>query len=107
CAHSILADLAAKAFRRPVTESDLSDLMALYDASAPKDGFEIGVRTALQGVLASPEFVFRLERQPADARAGQSYRLTDLDLATRLSFFLWATEPDQQLMDLAKQGRLS
>jgi hypothetical protein len=107
CADRIFKTIATQAFRRPVTDGDVADLMALYDQAAAKDGFEIGVRTGLQAILASPEFVFRLERQPENVRAGQPYRLSDNDLATRLSFFLWAREPDQQLLDLAAKGRLS
>jgi hypothetical protein len=107
CAESILSSFATKAYRRPVTSQDVAGLMKFYDQGLAEGGFEVGVRTGLQAVLSSPEFVFRLERQPADARPGQGYRLSDLDLATRLSFFLWATSPDQQLMDLAEKGKLS
>jgi hypothetical protein len=85
----------------------VADLMTLYDATAPEEGFEVGVRTVLQGILASPEFVFRFERQPEDVQPGQPYRLSDVDLATRLAFFLWATTPDDELMRLAQAGRLS
>jgi hypothetical protein len=84
--------------------------MAFYDQAATQEGFEIGVRTALQAILVSPEFLFRLERLPARAAptaADGSYRLGDVALASRLSFFLWATAPDQELLDLAAGGRLS
>jgi hypothetical protein len=107
CAESITRDLVARAYRRTATADDVADLMTLYDATAPEEGFEIGVRTVLQGILASPEFVFRFEREPENAQPGQAYRLNDVDLATRLSFFLWATAPDEQLMELAQAGRLS
>jgi cytochrome c553 len=106
CAREIVARLAAHAFRRPPAERDIASLMALYEQGAP-DGFEAGVRTALEGILASPRFVFRLEERPADARAGQPYAITDLDLASRLSFFLWATGPDEELVRLAERNRLS
>ena len=107
CAEEILARLATEAQRRPVSARDLEDLMAFYDQAAAEDGFEIGVRTALVAILASPEFVFRIEREPQGAVAGASYRLSDLDIASRLSFLLWATAPDQELLDLAAAGRLS
>jgi hypothetical protein len=107
CAVTITRDLASKAYRRAVSDDDVADLMTLYDATAPDEGFEIGVRTVLQGILASPEFVFRFEHQPENVAPGQAYRLSDVDLATRLAFFLWATTPDDQLMQLAQSGRLS
>jgi hypothetical protein len=107
CAQTILSNLASRAFRRPVSEEDLTRLMSLYHEAAASDGFEVGVRTALEAILAMPEFVFRLEREPASLGTAESYRLSDLDLATRLSFFLWATAPDEELMALASSGRLS
>ena len=107
CAESIVARLAAQAYRRPVTADDVADLMGFYDEWAPEGGFEVGVRMALQAMLISPEFLFRFERQPDAAAPGESYRLSDLDLATRLSFFLWASAPDQELLDVASRGGLS
>jgi hypothetical protein len=107
CAESILGRLAAQAYRRPVTAQDAAELMRFYDEGAAAGGFEAGVRTGLEALLASPEFVFRFEREPAGSRPGQNYRLSDVDLASRLSFFLWASAPDQELLDLAAQGRLS
>ena len=107
CAESILARLATQAFRRPVSAEDVAELMDIYDEDASSDGFEIGVRTGLQAILTSPDFLFRLEREPAESRPGEAYRLSDLDLATRLSFFLWSSAPDQQLLDVAASGRLS
>ena len=82
-------------------------LMSFYDAAAAEEGFEAGVRMGLQAILVSPEFVFRLEREPADTRPGEGYPLSDIDLATRLSFFLWATVPDEELLEVAGSGRLS
>jgi hypothetical protein len=105
CAQRILGALATQAYRRPVREGDVADLMAFYDASAG-DGFELGVRAGLQAILVSPEFLFRLERLPAASTDG-SYRLSDVGLANRLSFFLWASAPDQELLDVAAAGRLS
>ena len=107
CAQTILSRLGTQAYRRPLPAEDLSDLMGFYDVAAATDGFEVGVRTGLQAILASPEFLFRLEREPANTRAGENYRLSDLDLATRLSFMLWATAPDEELVALASDGRLS
>ena len=107
CAESILARLATQAFRRPVSAEDVAELMDIYDEDASSDGFEIGVRTGLQAILTSPDFLFRLEREPAESRPGEAYRLSDLDLATRLSFFLWSSAPDQQLLDVAASGRFS
>src|SRR4029077_18757807 len=97
--------LASQAFRRPATERDVNALMSLYSKGA-SEGFEVGIRTALEAVLASPRFVFRFEEPPAAARAGQAYALNDLDLASRLSFFLWATGPDEELLRVAEAGRL-
>ncbi len=107
CAESILSRLARGAYRRPVTAEDLAGPMVFYDRAAAEEGFEVGVRTALQAILASPQFIFRLEEEPPDVAPGESYRLSDLDLATRLSFFLWATAPDDELLSLAGEGRLS
>ena len=80
--------------------------MSLYTKGAP-EGFEAGIRNALEGILASPRFVFRFEEPPAAARAGGVYALSDLDLASRLSFFLWATGPDEELLRVAEAGRLA
>ena len=107
CAESILTRLATRAYRRPTPSDDISDLMSFYDAAAAEAGFEAGVQMGLQAILVSPEFVFRLEREPADTRPGDDYPLSDIDLATRLSFFLWATVPDEELLEVAGSGRLS
>ena len=107
CAESILSRLAREAYRRPVTSEDLAGPMSFYESAAAEQGFEVGVRTGIEVILASPSFIFRLEREPSGLRAGDSYRLSDLDLATRLSFFLWATGPDEELLTVAAEGRLS
>ncbi len=107
CARDIVSHLATGAFRRTATEGDLNRLMALYQSGASEGGFEAGIRMALEGVLASPRFVFRFEERPAAARPGQVYTLSDVDLASRLSFFLWATGPDEELRRAAQTGRLS
>jgi hypothetical protein len=101
CAAEIVTQLAERAFRRPATDDDLAGLMAFYDAGAKQDGFEGGVRDALSAVLASPHFLYRAEAAGADGGA-----LTDLELASRLSFFLWGSLPDQPLLELAEASRL-
>jgi hypothetical protein len=107
CAERIVSELGAKAYRRPLTDRDRTGLMSFYDMGAADGGFEAGVQTALQAILASVHFIFRVEEQPADARAGTTFRIADVDLAARLSFFLWGTPPDAELSDLASRGRLS
>ena len=109
CAEEIIARLAAQAYRRPLVDNDLDALMSFYEEGASEGGggFEIGIRTALEAILASPYFVFRFEQQPDDVGPGENYRITDLDLASRLSFFLWASPPDSELIAAARQGDLS
>jgi hypothetical protein len=107
CARTILTRLGSQAYRRPLSEKDLSGLMALYDDGARNGGFENGVRNAIEGILASPDFYFRFERAPADAKPGKAWKLRDIDLASRLAFFLWAAPPDRELVTLAAAGRLS
>ena len=106
CAEEIVRRLASQAFRRPVDDGTVAEIMSFYDMEEAHAGFEVGVRTALEAILASPLFTFRLERQPTGAQAGSTYRLTDLDLASRLSFFLWGTLPDEELLRVAVEGRL-
>ncbi len=106
CAKKILSALARQAYRRPVTASDLEDLLSFYQSGRNEGGFETGIRTALQAILASPEFVFRFERTPAGIAPGTNYRVTDLELASRLSYFLWSSAPDEPLLTVAAQGRL-
>jgi hypothetical protein len=106
CANEILKKIATQAYRGPVTAADMDGLTRFY-AQGRKDGdFEAGIRMALQAVLASPRFLFRLEEAPSTLRAGQNYRITDLDLATRLSFFLWGSGPDDELLKVAQRGTL-
>jgi hypothetical protein len=107
CAEEIIARLAAEAYGRPVDEGDVADLMEFYRLGLGDGGFEIGIRTALEAILASPHFLFRMEREPSGVRPGESYRLADLDLATRLSLFLWGENPDAELLTAAREGRLS
>jgi hypothetical protein len=107
CAESILTRLGSRAYRRPLEPRDLDGLMGFYDLGARDGGFEQGVRTGVQAILASPHFYFRFEEQPADVGAGEAYRISDFALASRLSFFLWGTPPDDELIDLAERGELS
>ena len=107
CAESILSSLGTQAFRRPLTDGDREALMLFYEQGASDGGFEIGVRTGLEAILASPHFVFRFEEPPGPVTAGESYRVSDLDLASRLSYFLWGAPPDTELRSLAEQGNLS
>ena len=107
CAESIISRVAAKAYRRPLDETDVLGLMAFYDRGAADGGFETGVRSALQAILASPHFLFRMEERPSGAIPGEIHRISDVDLASRLSFFLWGAPPDRELMDLAQRGALS
>lgn len=107
CAREILMRLGSQAFRRPISERDANALLSLYKETAAASGFEAGVRVALEAILASPRFVFRFEERPVTARADEGYAVSDVDLASRLSFFLWATGPDEELLQAATSGRLS
>ena len=107
CATSIVQGLASRAFRRAPTEREVTRLMAFYDTGRRDRTFEVGVTKAVEAVLASPQFLFRLENTPATAKPGQPYRLADVELASRLSFFLWAAGPDPALLAAATQGKLA
>ena len=107
CAQSIVNRLGTMAYRRPLTDEDRVGLMSLYDLGRKGGNFETGVRTALEGILASPDFVFRFEQAPRDVAAGANYKLRDIDLASRLSFFLWSAPPDRALLTAATRGTLS
>jgi len=106
CARRILSHLARLAYRRPVTDTDVDDLLGFYQSGRAEGGFEEGVEAALQRILVDPEFLFRIERDPAGAAPRSPYRLSDLELASRLSFFLWSSIPDDELLTLAEQGKL-
>jgi hypothetical protein len=106
CATEILKRLATEAYRGVVPGDDFTDLMRFYADGRKQGDFESGIRLAIQAMLANPRFVFRLETAPAALRAGQTYRITDLDLASRLSFFLWGTVPDAELLRAATAGAL-
>jgi hypothetical protein len=108
CAKKILATLGRRAYRRPLESRELDALLQLYRTGRSEGPhFESGIQMALQGVLAGPEFLFRIEHEPADIPAGAPHRVHDLDLASRLSFFLWSSIPDDELLDLAERGELS
>ena len=106
CARRILSRLARRAYRRPVTAADLDVLLGFFDAGRREGGFDAGIEMALRWLLASPEFVLRVERDPAGVAAGAVYPVNDLALASRLSFFLWSSIPDDELLDAAVAGRL-
>jgi hypothetical protein len=107
CAQSIIQRLAMQAFRGPVSESDFAALMQFYEDGRRERRFEAGIASAIEAMLASPQFLFRVEPMPAMATAGRAYRLRDRELASRLSFFLWGAAPDADLLQLATEGRLS
>jgi cytochrome c551/c552 len=107
CARTIISTLVKRAYRRPATPSDVAALTDFYRAGRSEGGsFDDGIEAVLQRVLADPEFVYRSETEPAGLPAGKSYRIGDLALASRLSFFLWSSVPDDELIDLAAQGKL-
>ena len=106
CAQRILGRLARRAYRRPVTEPDLQALLDLYRTGRSEAGFEAGIELALQRILAGPEFLFRVERDPENVASGSAHPISELELASRLSFFLWSSIPDDELLDLAEQSRL-
>ncbi len=107
CATRILSALARRAYRRPVSETDLATLRPFYETGRDTVGFETGIQKAIERLLVAPEFLFRVERDPVDVAAGAAYGLTDLELASRLSMFLWSDIPDEPLLAAAEAGRLS
>ena len=107
CAEEIVARLASETFGESIDAVQLQQLMRFYALGRAEGGFELGIRAALEATLASPRFLFRVEREPVNARPGKPYRLAGVDLANRLSFFLWGTKPDAELLALAESGRLT
>jgi hypothetical protein len=110
CARTILTTLAHRAFRRPVTSADIQPLMAFYQKGRTPGDFDSGIQRAIQAMLVSPDFLFRFEHDPAPSAKGgpaPAHRVTDVELASRLSFFLWSTIPDDELLALAEKGTLS
>ncbi len=109
CARQILTALARRAFRRPATDQDMETLLSFYQAGrnqAKDHKFDAGIENSLRLILASPKFLYRVEPDPAGVKPGTNYRLTDLELASRLSFFLWSSIPDDELINVASQGKL-
>ena len=106
CAKTIVSTLARRAYRRPVGDTDLEPLLAMYSDARAQEGFDAGIERALNRLLVSPEFLFRVERDPANIPPDTPYRISDLELASRLSFFLWSSIPDDDLLDVAARGRL-
>ncbi len=106
CARRIVSTLARRAYRRPLTEQDRASLLAFYEQGRAQGGFDAGIQLAIERVLVSPDFLFRTERDPAGSKPGSAYPVSDLELASRLSFFLWSSIPDDELLDLAVAGRL-
>ncbi len=107
CAERILSTLARRAYRRPVTGADVQPLLDLYTTARRLEDFDGGIEMALRRMLVSPDFLFRTERDPASAAPGVAYRISDLELASRLSFFLWSSIPDDELLDVAERGHLT
>jgi hypothetical protein len=106
CAAEIVSMLARRAFRRPVDAGDLEQLMGFYEIGRRQGSFGNGIELALRRLLASPQFLVRAEREPAGVAPGEAYRIADLELASRLSFFLWSSVPDDELIELAARGQL-
>ena len=107
CARQILGALARRAYRRPVGETDVATLLEFYEWGRADGGFEKGIQFALERLLADPDFLYRVERDPVDIAGGASYPVTDVELASRLSFFLWSSIPDDELLAAAENGTLS
>ena len=107
CAKQILTTLARRAFRRPVDAQDMESMMSFYEDGRKEGAFEDGIELALRRILTSPQFLVRAEKEPANLAVGKTYRISDLELASRLSFFLWSSLPDDQLINLAAQNKLS
>ena len=106
CAREILGTLARRAYRRPVTDADVETLLQFFRSGYREGGFERGIQEGLARLLVSPQFLFRIERDPAQLAAGGVYEISDLELASRLSFFLWSSLPDDELLDIAADGKL-
>jgi hypothetical protein len=107
CAKQILSTLTRRAYRRLTSDQDLESVMSFYEEGRRNGSFEDGIEMALRRVLTSPQFIVRTEDQPANLANGQTYRIGDMELASRLSFFLWSSIPDDELLNVASQGRLS
>jgi mono/diheme cytochrome c family protein len=107
CARRILSTLARRAYRRPSNETDVRDLLSFYERGRKEGSFDLGIQKALERLLVSPQFLFRIEREAPNVAAGAPYRISDIELASRLSFFMWSSIPDDELLDAAAAGRLN
>src|SRR5205085_9168034 len=105
-ARRILSTLARRAYRRPVSESDLEAPFRFYKQGRAQGGFDAGIELGLRAILVSPEFLFRVEQDPSGIPPNTAYQVSDLELASRLSFFLWSSIPDDELLDTAIAGKL-
>ena len=106
CARKIISNLATHAFRRPANNADVDSLMGFYQEGRREGNFEDGIENALARILTDPKFIYRIEAEPPNVKQGETYRVSDIDLASRLSFFLWSTIPDDELIRVAGQGKL-
>ncbi len=106
CARRILASLARRAYRRPVSSGEVQDLISFFEQGRRQGGFDAGIEWAIERILVAPDFLFRIERDAAGAKPGAPYRISDVELASRLSFFIWSSLPDEELLHLAEQGKL-
>jgi len=106
CAETILSKLARQAYRRPLKKAEINELLQLFNAGQEDEGFYSGIELALQSILAGPEFLFRIEQDPEGISPGEVYAVSDLELASRLSFFLWSSIPDEELLQVAERGKL-
>ena len=106
CAQEIISTLARRAYRRPATDAEVHDLLQFYEAKRSTSGFEAGIQMALRALLVQPEFLFRVEHDPLESPPGAVYAVSDPELASRLSFFLWSSIPDDELLTVAESGRL-
>jgi hypothetical protein len=106
CARRIITTLASQAFRRPATDADLEQLLTVYQGGRNRGDFDSGIRLAVQAILADPQFVFRFEHTPASVEPGTNFRVSDLELASRLSYFLWSSAPDRELITAGNEGKL-
>ena len=107
CARTILSTVARRAYRHPVMDADIDMLFGFYEAGRDEGGFDVGIQWALERILTDPAFLFRVEQTPPTTPASGVHRISDIELASRLSFFLWSSIPDDELLDVAEQGRLA
>lgn len=106
CAREILGDLARRAYRRPTSDTDINELLGFYEQGRRDGGFDAGIQFALERILVAPDFLFRIQQDPSDSSPGDIYQINDIEFASRLSFFIWSSGPDDELLDLAERGVL-